>query len=174
MTNKNKWIILHHSSGTDYNPLEDTCHHTLEIINEAHRRRGFPISELGYYCGYQFVVEKTGKIRQARQVNEIGAHCKGMNDKSIGICIVGNFDIPFNKPTNEQTESLKKLLDKLVDKYGIDPRRIVPHRKFASKTCFGTQLKDDWGLKLYSDVIRTKIGLINQLIILYTKFLNFI
>ena len=58
--NKPLFIILHHSGGTDANPLEDTSNQTVSDINEWHKERGFPVSSMGFHVGYQYVIEKDG------------------------------------------------------------------------------------------------------------------
>jgi len=64
---------------------------------------------------------------------------------------------------------LETLTDEITDRFNIDIRRIVPHRKFAWKTCYGKNLPDDWGQSLFKRVLNQKIGLYNQLIMLYVK-----
>ena len=39
--------------------------------------------------GYHFVIYTDGDVRTGRNVNEIGAHCAGLNSSSIGVAIVG-------------------------------------------------------------------------------------
>lgn len=147
MSNKPSWIILHHSGGTDRDPLADTSNQTFEDINEWHRLNpntnpGFP-SSLGYFCGYHYVIEKSGRLVQARSDFEGGCHTKGMNYASIGICIVGNFDSTL--PSDAQIHTLWNLLDKLQQRYLIPSSKIVPHRVFAPKSCFGKNLGPIWG-----------------------------
>lgn len=175
--NKPIWIIDHHSGGTDDNPLADTSHHTVAIVNEWHRIKGNKKSSLGFYVGYHYVIEWSGKITQTRALNEEGAHTPGMNRKSVGILTMGNFDRPLlwdnSVPNARQITSRKKLADELAEYQNIDKRKIAGHRIFAPwKTCPGRNIPDDWGRKLYDEVLTTKIGLYNQLIILYTKILN--
>jgi len=178
MKNQIKWILLHHSGGVIGNPLEDTAHHTLEIINNWHRSERYPKSSMGFYAGYHYIIEKTGRIRQARLLTEEGAHCKGFNNQSVGICMTGNFDRPSSwvnsYPTQAQIKSLKTLLDEITDKYNINVNRIVPHRKFAFKTCYGRNLGDDWGKGLFSEVIKMKISLIERVIVLLIKLKSMI
>lgn len=172
--NNPKWIILHNSGGIEGDPLFDTSNHTVEVIDSWHRQRGFPKSSLGHYAGYHFVVYKTGEIVRTRTPQEEGMHCTGMNTSSIGICLMGNFDRPRNwknsYPTDDQIKCLKTLLDNMVNTYKIDPRRIVPHRKFAFwKTCFGENLPDNFGQTLFIEIIKNKIGLVNKAIMLLIK-----
>ena len=44
----------------------------------------------GWDCiGYHYVVRIDGTIEEGRPVERIGAHCKGHNAYSIGVCYVG-------------------------------------------------------------------------------------
>jgi len=74
--------------------------------------------------GYHFVIRKNGRIEKGRAPHLEGAHIKGNNRTSIGICLAGNFHI--EKPTDAQYRSLNKLLDSLCVVYSIS--RIIPHR----------------------------------------------
>ena len=139
--NNPEYIIVHHTGGTDANPLADTSNQTAAIIKSWHLQKGW--SDIGY----NWVIEKDGKIVQGRPENVEGAHTVGYNSKSIGICLCGNFDLTF--PTKEQEKSLVTLMQAIMARYpAIKKENIVPHRKFANKTCYGKKLSDDWARKL--------------------------
>lgn len=152
-----KNIIVHHAGGTDANPLQDSSNYTVAMCNNDHKARFGMLSSLGSYVGYHYFIDKAGIVTQTRADTEEGAHCVGYNntafDKknfpeklSIGICMAGNFDAFL--PTPKQVESLTKLLKEKVKQYGIDPKNIVPHRKYANKTCYGKKLSDTWASEL--------------------------
>lgn len=144
--NRPTFLIVHHFGGTDADPLADTSNQTVEVVNEWHRQLWNFKSSLGWYCGYHFVIEKDGKTTQCRADWEEGAHTKGYNTQSIGIALSGNFD--RTKPTAAQTKALRSLLLQLMNKHGIREENIVPHRRFANKTCYGRNLSDDWARSL--------------------------
>lgn len=150
------YIIVHHTGGTDKNPLEDTSHHTFEIVNEYHKKKWDFRSSLGFYIGYHYFIGKDGKVTQGRADNEEGAHTKGQNHH-IGICLAGNFDA--TDPTQEQIIAARDLLERKTVEYNIPEENIVPHRAFAKKTCYGSRLSDDWGKELIfnSKPMRVKI-----------------
>jgi LysM repeat protein len=118
-----KFIILHHTA-TDMG--------NAKTINRSHGERGFWNG-----LGYHFLIDNgtlgkgDGQIemspRWIRQQN--GAHCKagGMNDKSIGIALVGNFNL--ESPTPNQIQSLTYLLRILCDYYRIPSGNIMGHRE---------------------------------------------
>ena len=116
-------IILHHSGS----PLSRT---TIHNIHRWHLQRGW----LG--CGYHYVIHEDGSIFQGRLLNTVGAHARGYNEHSIGICTVGNFEIEY--PTLCQQESLGKLLLYFInDKLRGRSLAIKRHRDVAATLCPG-------------------------------------
>ena len=85
--------------------------------------------------GYHFVVDKQGNILNGRDIRKIGAHVYNHNKNSIGICLIGNFDIEI--PDKKQINSLLNLINELKSKYNI--KEVKLHREFpnVSKTCPG-------------------------------------
>lgn len=146
--NKNnpQYIIVHHTGGTDAQPLLDTSNFSFNQCNALHKEKFNMLSSLGFYVGYHYYIEKDGKVYQSRKDDEEGAHTIGKNTSSIGICITGNFDATL--PTPAQVASLKTLLEKKVLEFKIPAINIVPHRKFANKTCYGNKLSDTWAQEL--------------------------
>lgn len=45
--------------------------------------------------GYNFLVGEDGNVYEGRGWAKTGAHTKGYNNKSIGICIIGNYDSEY-------------------------------------------------------------------------------
>ena len=149
MNTPNK-LIVHHTGGTDLNPLEDTSHHTAEMIKQWH------VNGKGWQdIGYNWVIEKSGKIVKGRDEKIDGAHCLGQNSQSIGVCLSGNFDATL--PTKEQIEAFKTFYKDLIKRYpNITPDKVYPHRKFANKTCYGKKLSDTWASELAKSAIEAK------------------
>ena len=143
MINKPEYLIVHHTGGTDKDPLADTSHHTFAIVDEYHKSLGWG------KIGYHYFIDKTGLLTQGRADAEEGAHTIGYNTKSLGICLAGNFDATL--PTEVQINTLKVLLIKLANAYVIPLEKIVPHRFAQSKTCYGKLLADNWARKLITD-----------------------
>lgn len=146
--NRPEYLIIHHSGGTDADPLADTSKHSFETVDNWHRRLWQFKSSLGHYIGYHYFIDRSGKVTQGRADNEEGAHCLGKNKSSIGICISGNFDRTSPKPSKAQEDALRKLLLQLMNRHGITADKIVPHREFSNKTCYGRTLPDDWARNL--------------------------
>jgi len=144
MLNTPKWIIVHHTGGTESNALADTSEHTIEVVRSYHKSLGWED------IGYHFFIEKDGSLKIGRAENYHGAHTLGHNNDSLGVCMAGNFDLSV--PTTPQIQTLIKLLLELKQKYNIPLENIVPHRKFAQKTCYGKHLHDTWAQEILQPI----------------------
>lgn len=99
---------------------------TAADIDAAHRVRGFSSG------GYHFYIRKSGKIEPMRSVKQVGAHARGYNARSIGICYEGGLDMngkPADTRTLAQKATLHRLVRQLKRKYGIT--RVVGHRDLS-------------------------------------------
>ena len=147
-TSKIDKIVLHHSSS----PMDRTTIHT---IHNWHLQRGW----LG--CGYHFVIHEDGSIFQGRLLDKVGAHARGYNERSIGICVVGNFEIEY--PTLYQQEALGKLLLYLLnDKLSGQSLSIIRHKDLSSTLCPGRNFtyfipQFNAGLKQEHEELKSKI-----------------
>jgi len=159
--NKPEIVILHHSGGTDADPLADTSNQTFEIIKGWHLKLGWQD------IGYNWVIEKSGKICKGRDEKIQGAHTVGWNEKSIGVCLVGNFDLTL--PTKEQENSLKIVYKDLITRYPILKGKVYPHRKYANKTCYGKRLSDTWAIDLLKE--EDLVSIPRKLLVELTKYL---
>lgn len=156
-----KYIIVHHTGGTDAQPLADSSNYTVQQCDRDHKVRFNMKSSLGWYVGYTYYIAKDGTITQTRKDGEIGAHTVGYNGNSIGICLAGNFDATL--PTEAQIASLKKLLTEKMKLYSIPLENIVPHRTFAKKTCYGNKLSNDWARKLVAGTPTAPVFAISEI-----------
>jgi len=128
-------IIIHHSA-------TDKSRTRVKGIDNNHKKRWGMISSLGYYVGYHFVITGKGEITQTRSLREEGIHTAGMNDKSIGICLTGNFE--KQEPNKAQVESLYSLLDKINE---MNNNIVVKkHKDFAATLCPGKNLSEKVGI----------------------------
>jgi len=129
MVNK---VILHHSGGTDLNPLQNSAHYTVQQCNMDHKARFNMRSSLGWYVGYHYFISTDGIVTKCREEGEMGAHTIGQNDQ-IGCCLAGNFDV--SHPTQKQKDSFIKLLADIKTRH---PNVVVAsHNLYAKKTCPG-------------------------------------
>lgn len=86
--------------------------------------------------GYHFVIGIHGEIWFGRPLSYVGAHCKGQNLSSIGICYVGGLGkdgAPCDTRTNEQKNSLLVLFGYLKSLgYNFS---VHGHNEYANKAC---------------------------------------
>lgn len=78
-----------------------------EEIDEWHLKRGFD------GIGYHNVIRRDGGVEFGRSLMQEGAHVRGHNEESIGICLVGGIDeAGASEPnyTENQMTSLRGLL----------------------------------------------------------------
>lgn len=80
--------------------------------------------------GYHKIIKRSGKVENGRPEYWIGAHVKGQNDVSLGVCLIGK-----NNFTKNQFISLKRVLKKWKKSY--PDAKIVGHKDtgYTKKTC---------------------------------------
>lgn len=84
--------------------------YTVEQLLRDHKARGFRT------VGYHFYIRKNGMVTRHRGLLEAGAHVRGLNRCSIGICYEGGLNAdgkPADTRTTEQRATLLELLWKL-------------------------------------------------------------
>jgi len=138
-----KYIIVHHAAVKEASP---------EAIHRNHIGRGWA------GIGYNEYIRKDGTVYICRGDN-VGAHTKGWNDKSYGICVEGNYE--------EETEMPEVQFNALVQRIVANKARfpnlegIKGHRDFVATACPGKHFPMD---KLLEAVkIMEKIGLENKI-----------
>ena len=112
-------------------------------IDRWHRQRGFN------KVGYHFVIKRDGTIQEGRKLDEVGAHVKGHNSQSVGVCVVGGVSqedhtVAENNFTAEQVASLRTLLEQLRVIY--PGAEVLGHRDFpgVAKECPSFDVKAWW------------------------------
>ena len=87
--------------------------------------------------GYHFYIDLYGKIHKGRDISRIGAHTKGLNRNSIGICYCGGVEADGKTPKDTRTEAQKEsLLHVLKTLMAMFPlATIYSHNEFANKAC---------------------------------------
>ncbi|HEY0286764.1 MAG TPA: N-acetylmuramoyl-L-alanine amidase [Pseudomonas sp.] len=95
-------------------------------ITQWHQQRGFTT------VGYHYVIRRDGSVESGRAESQTGAHVKGYNARSIGVCLVGGVDAkgaPENNFTDGQFSALLDVLTKLSRSY--PDARILGHRDLS-------------------------------------------
>ena len=100
--------IIIHSSNTS--PKEDL---DVKALNKIHRQKGF------LNVIHHLIIKRDGIIEVGRDLDEIGAHTEGLDDKSISICLIGGVSTdtdlePRLNYTSKQWETLKNLINSLL------------------------------------------------------------
>lgn len=101
-------------------------------IDRWHREQGW------WRIGYHLVIKRDGTLEAGRPLHNMGAHAKGHNESSWGICMVGGLDEegnPENNFTQAQFETLRQViyfLKTLAKRATVLGHRDLPH---VNKDC---------------------------------------
>ena len=85
---------------------------------------------------HHYVVYRNGTIHIGRTLEEVGAHCQGHNQSSIGICYIGGLSAdgrPKDTRTPEQKAALRALVTQLKERF--PGAQVYGHNRFAAKAC---------------------------------------
>ena len=115
-----QYIILHHTAAS--------ADQTVNQIHSYHLNKGW----IG--IGYNILVDKYGNTYWGRGIEYRGAHTKGYNDISIGICAIGNMETGIMPEA--QKESIKKTIKEVLQYYP-SITKIVGHKDLAATLCPG-------------------------------------
>lgn len=127
-------IILHCS---DTKPAWSDSKTDQQVVDEIRlwhtRDRGW--ADIGYH----YVINRNGSVMIGRPLEKVGAHVKGHNTGTIGICLIGGaggtdldkFDSHF---TPEQRAAVLKLIADLRDRFPAI-MKVTGHNQYAAKSC---------------------------------------
>lgn len=127
-------IVLHHNGVPG---------RTIDDIRRTHL--GFGWSDIGYHV----VVHEDGTLHEGRPLWRPGAHMRGANRHTIGICYIGNGnDAP---PNTRQWRALRNQVERWCDAFALPIERVVGHREWervpgatrTHKTCPGRRFDLD-------------------------------
>ena len=90
------------------------------------------------FTGYHYYITRNGRTYQTRHEQLIGAHAKGYNQHSLGICYEGGLNKqgkPADTRTKAQKQALLKLLKRLKKEH--PQAQILGHRDLpdVKKAC---------------------------------------
>lgn len=97
-------------------------------IDKMHKANGWN------RIGYHYVIRRNGAIEAGRPEAHIGAHTKGHNANSIGICLVGGLNEegqPEDNFTDAQYLTLRFMVQALAAKYDLSYRQVAGHRDLS-------------------------------------------
>lgn len=127
---KTTYIIWHHSA-TKPDMLIGASD-----IDLWHKARGFR------GVGYHKVICRDGTVEQGRKDGEQGAHCKGYNDRSFGVCIVGGLGDDGEPELNFTEAQYRAIRTEAARLSGLYPdAEHVGHRDLAATICPGFDVR---------------------------------
>ena len=140
-------IIIHCSATPENRDIK------TETIRSWHMKgRGW--SDIGYH----YVIELDGAVKIGRPLHRIGAHTKGENAHSIGICYVGGIDKNKNAKdtrTDAQKESLNKLIAELLIEYS--EASVHGHNEFSAKACPSFNVQKEFAVRTMKKTKKTDV-----------------
>ncbi|KRT78342.1 hypothetical protein AMK59_6527, partial [Oryctes borbonicus] len=127
------FVVIHHSE-SQVCATTARCKTIVKNIQSYHMRsRGWED------IGYNFLVGGDGKVYEGRGWNKHGSHAIPYNNKSIGICFIGNFGA--SAPPSQQIQAAKDLIAYGVSKKLISSNyKVLGHRQAANTSCPGNSL----------------------------------
>lgn len=125
MRRKRTDMIVIHCSATPFGK-----DYTAADIDEMHVKKGWA------GIGYAQVIQRNGLIEFGRHYDDQGAHVKGYNGRSVGVCLIGGLveggeagDQFFDTFTEDQEESLIETIEFL--KLAYPEADILGHRDLS-------------------------------------------
>ena len=143
-----RFIVLHCSASS---------HATPKMIDGWHAARGFHRSDpraasswlrhIGYHyvitngrgaTSTEYAAADDGSVIRGRLEDEVGAHCRGLNRRSIGVCLVGHPEknAPF---TDRQLAALDVLCCNLIVAHTLTVDHVIGHYEAPSQAGLPTQ-----------------------------------
>jgi len=144
-TTEIKYLVIHHSASIHEGTPDD--------IALFHKARGWG------GVGYHFIITKDGKVWYVGDIGTARANVANMNEKVIGICLIGDFTEYL--PSDEQIESTHLLCKFLLEQPQWpnikDWDDVVGHKELDATACPG----DSWDKSQEGDMWwRVKTGTI--------------
>jgi len=106
--------------------------------------------------GYNAIIELVGdhyEVLLGRMFNEVGAHTRGHNHDSIGVCWVGDYD--RNEVPPDMWRLGVRFESSLIDLMDIDVNEIYGHHDFANyKSCPG----NNFNIGMFRENVREYIN----------------
>ena len=112
-----RYLVVHCTDSPDDRDV------TAEEVHRWHRQRGWD------GIGYHALIRRDGAIERGRPTYWPGAHARGFNGVSLGVCLAGQFVF-----SEAQMWTLEALLKKWLEAY--PDAEVVGHRDLDGlKTC---------------------------------------
>jgi N-acetylmuramoyl-L-alanine amidase len=127
--------------------------------------------------GYHYLIGNTrpfteeGKIYSGRPEEFDGAHTRGYNHNSLGVCLIGDFDRV--SPSERQLETLFAFLEQKIKQHDVPTKNVMGHNEFPGMTtsCPGNFLdmnyvravlsgQEVFSFSYYAKLVRQKKGMV--------------
>lgn len=113
---------------------------TARDIDRWHKQRGWR------GIGYHYVVLLDGTIQEGRPLRQIGAHVRGHNRGTIGICYIGGVAKDGRTAKDTRTPAQKRALleicKRLTRKFP-SIKKVTGHNQYAAKACPSFDVRKD-------------------------------
>ena len=118
--------IIFHCSASDKREHDD-----VSVMRRWHKRKGW--SDVGYH----YFIKKDGTIQKGRPIERTGAHVRGANRHTVGVCFHG-----LNHFTKAQMKAMHKVIEIIEDKVGKKLDKKCHNDYTRLKTCPNFVLED--------------------------------
>lgn len=130
------YIVIHCSATKEDQDFD------VEDIRRWHRQRGW------MDVGYHFVIKRDGEVQRGRPHDVPGAHARGFNEVSLGVCLIGGVESDGKTSESNYTAFQWKALETLVnDLKKLHPdATVLGHRDLpnVNKDCPSFDVPDWW------------------------------
>lgn len=139
MARQIKEVIVHCAATRSMWMADQPIEAKVAEIRKWHKERGW--SDIGYH----WVVDRDGSVMAGRDEARQGAHCKGKNKHSIGVCLIGGHgssstDQFLDNFTAAQDTALGALLFKIKKRHPTAVK-ISGHNEYSNKACPGFNVR---------------------------------
>lgn len=123
-------IVIHYSATYPATTL------TRDQVDKWHRERGF--REIGYH----WFIRRDGTLEEGRAEGTLGAHVRGHNSGTIGICWAGGLDrttgpnVGVWNPSAAQVECMVRLVHDIQRRWP-SAKRVIGHKDLVPTECPG-------------------------------------
>lgn len=115
-------------------------HHTASDVQDPEQYAKFHVDVRGWPgIAYHFMIRNDGRVYQTNDINTLSYHAAGHNTKSIGVCLMGNFD--EHEPRLPQLWAATELISTLMSLFNIES--VVRHGDTKATNCPGISFPFD-------------------------------
>jgi len=117
------------------------------LASKVNEIRRWHVQDRGWSdIGYHYVIDRNGMVGKGRSDERTGAHVRGRNAHSIGICLLGGHGSASTDEFSEhftpkQDAALRALIAQLQLKYPTI-EQVTGHNRWAAKACPGFSVPD--------------------------------